>query len=116
MADEIETLYARLTAGREKAVRDRPIEDRRAYGAARVREHRQRQKQAVAKGSPEPTVPMIREALADAALALLAVDGPGSDQIRHFLGEVFVGRSGVPGTVTARAKAGALKPKLLKSR
>ncbi len=57
---------------------------------------------------------MIREALADAAIALLAVDGPGSDRIRHFLGEVFVGRAGVPGTVTARAKAGALRTKLLK--
>ena len=115
MSDEIEALYAMLTAGRKKAVRDRPAEERRAYGAQRVREHRQRQKEAVAKGSPLPTEPMIREALADAALALLAVDGPGSDQIRHVLGRVFEGRSGVPGTVTARARAGALKPKLLKS-
>src|SRR5690606_12283759 len=104
-----EALYAQLTAGRRKAVRDRPVEERRAYGAQRVREHRQRQKEAVAKGSPEPTAPMIREALADAAIALLAVDGPGSDQIRHWLGQAFPGRVGVPGTVTARAKAGALK-------
>jgi len=116
MADEIEALYARLTAGRKKAVRDRPVEERRAYGAQRVREHRQRQREAVKAGSPLPTDPMIREALADAALALPAVDGPGSDQITHVLGRVFEGRSGVPGTVTARAKSGGLKPKLLKSK
>ena len=115
MADEIEELYARLTAGRKKSVRDRPVEERRAYGAQRVREHRQRQKEAVQTGSPLPTDPMIREALADAAIALLAVDGPGSEQIRHVLGRVFAGRSGVPGTVTARAKAGTLRPKHLKS-
>lgn len=115
MADEIEALYAKLTAGRRKAVRDRPVDERRAYVAERVREHRKRQREAVEAGSPLPTEPMIREALADAALALLAVDGPGSDQIRHVLGRVFDGRVGVPGTGTARAKAGTLKPRLLKS-
>lgn len=93
-----------------------PVEERRAYGAARVREHRKRQREAIEAGSPLPTEPMLREALADAAIALLAVDGPGSDQIRNLLGRVFAGRSGVPGTVSARAKAGTLRPKLLKSR
>ena len=85
MSDEIETLYAKLTAGRRRAVRDRPVEERRAYVAQRVREHRQRQREAVQAGSPLPTEPMIREALADAALALLAVDGPGSDQIKDLI-------------------------------
>ena len=114
MADEIEALYAQLTTGRRKAVRDRPVDERRAYLAERVRAHRQRQREAVEAGSPLPSDPMIREALADAALGLLAVDGPGADEIRNVLGRVFEGRVGVPGTVTAKAKVGTLRPKLLK--
>lgn len=112
----LDALYAKLTAGRRKAVRDRPADERRAYVAQRVREHRQRQKESVEAGSPLPTEPMIREALADAALALLAVNGPGPGEMRNVLGRIFVGRVGVPGTVTARAKAGTLRAKLLKSK
>jgi len=114
--DSIETLYARLTAGRRKAIRDLPDEERRAYVAQRVREHRRRQKEAVAKGSPEPTVPMIRDALADAALAILATDAPGADEIRRILSRIFEGRAGVTDTVTARARSGRLRPRLLKPR
>jgi len=114
--DGIDELYAKLTTGRRKPVRDLPEEELRAYGAAAVRAHRRRQRQAIEAGSPEPTVPMIRAALADAALAILALDAPGADKVRSVLGQAFPGRAGVPGTVTAKAKAGTLRPRLLKSR
>ena len=58
---------------------------------------------------------MVRAALVDAAIMLLATDGPGSEEIGNWLGRVFAGRAGVPGTVTAKARSGRLKPRLLKS-
>lgn len=54
-----------------------------------------------------------RDALADAAIMLLASKGPGADAIRSYLAKVFPRMPGVPLTVTARAMSGELKPKLL---
>lgn len=117
MDDSIDRLYAHLTARpATPTVRELGETERRAYQAEAGRAYRQRQREALQGGSPQPTAPMVREALADAALALLATDGPGAEEIRHVLAKVFAGRVGVPGTVTAKAKAGRLKPKLLKSR
>ena len=113
---EIGKLYALLTSRpKRRTVRELDTDARRAYLAKAGREYRQRQREAKQSGSPEPTRPVIRDALADAALMLLATDGPGSVEIRHFLDRVFAGRAGVSGTVTAKAKSGRLKPKLLKS-
>jgi hypothetical protein len=117
MDDNIDRLYAHLTARPvTPTVRELGDDDRRAYQAEAGRAYRQRQREALQAGSPQPTAPMVREALADAALALLATDGPGAEEIRRVLGQVFAGRVGVPGTVTARAKSGRLRPKLVKSR
>lgn len=117
MDDSIDRLYAHLTARpTTPTVRDLPADERKAYQAEAGRAYRKRQRDAVEAGSPEPTVPMIREALADAALAILAADGPGADEIRRVLGRVFKGRVGVPGTVTAKARSGRIKPTLLKLR
>ena len=116
MADDaLEQLYAHLTAGRKPGVRDLKPEERRAYNRDASRRRGEKERKAVAAGSPEPTDGAVRDALADAALALLAVDGPGADEIRKVLDRAFAGRPGVPGTVTARARAGSLRPKLLKS-
>jgi hypothetical protein len=113
MAD-IDELYTALTRTRRKTTKEAPIDERRVYLAEAAKRYRQRQRTAKERGSPEPTSPNVRSALADAALMLLATDGPGADQIRNYLARVFVGRAGVPGTVTAKAKSGRLKPKLLK--
>lgn len=67
-----------------------------------------------AAGAIKPTTDAVRDALADAALMLLAIDGPGSEQIQAVLGKVFAARPGVVLTVTAAAKRGKLKPKLLR--
>ena len=101
---------------RTVGVRDLPQEDRRAYQAAAVRKHRAMLKDKKAEGNPEPTRDAVREALADAALMLLAVGGPGAEQVRAYLGKAFPGRPGVPMTVTSKARSGKLKPRSLNSR
>lgn len=113
---EVDALYEHLTKqSRRRTTREAAPDDRRAYLAEAARKHRKRQREAKKRGSPEPTAPMVRAALADAALMLLATDGPGAEEIRTWLGKAFAGRAGVPGTVTARARSGRLKPQLLKS-
>ena len=48
----------------------------RAYKTESKRESRQRQREAVAKGAPEPTTANARLSLADAAIMILAAGGP----------------------------------------
>ena len=113
---DVDTLYEILSKQpRHRTTREAAPDDRRAYLAEAARKHRQRQREAQERGSPEPSAPMVRAALADAAIMLLACDAPGSDEIRNYLSRVFAGRAGVPGTVTAKAQSGRLKPRLLKS-
>jgi hypothetical protein len=114
--DGLEALYEHLTRNSRKGVRNLSEGERRDYMARAAREHRKRQREAIDGGSPEPTVSNVRAALADAALALLATDAPGADGIRRVLDQVFGGRPGVSGTVSAKARAGRLKPRLLKSK
>jgi hypothetical protein len=114
--DELEMLYSLLAKPRRATTREAPPSERKAYLAAAARRYRARQRDAVEAGSPQPTNPAVRDALADAALMLLATDGPGAEQIRVYLARVFAGRPGVPATVTAKAKAGTLRPRFLKSR
>lgn len=105
------------------AKRDAPAEgyttmtddERREYMRLRKAESRQRQREAQRQGELLPTKDSIRDALADAALMLLAVDGPGAGQIRAVLGRVFEARPGVVMKIEADARRGRLKPKLLKA-
>lgn len=55
----------------------------------------------------------INQALADAALMILATGAPGADQVRKVLQTIFVQRPGVPIAVETKAKKGKLKPKLI---
>ena len=113
--DPLDDLYQHLVSrqGKPKAVRDLPPEDRKAYHAKANRRSRAKRKAALDAGTPEPTDAVIRQALADAALMLLAVEGPGSAQVMAALAAVFPGRVGLPMTVTHRARTGSLRPKLL---
>jgi hypothetical protein len=97
-----------------KTVRDLPDEERRAYMAAAAQKHRDKRKALKEAGQTEASAETIRDALADAALMLLAVNGPGADQVRAALTKIFVGKPGVPMTIEANARAGKLRPKLLK--
>lgn len=88
-------------------------EERREYFRLKRRESRAKHRAAVAAGSLPPTQGNVRAALADAALMLLATDGPGADQIRAVLANAFSARPGVPLTIEQRARAGKLRPKLV---
>jgi hypothetical protein len=95
-------------------IADMTVEQRREYDRRKRAESRKRQKESAAAGAIEPSLPNIRDALADAALMLLAVDGPGSQEIRNALARVFEARPGVVLSVEADVRRGRLKPKLLK--
>lgn len=86
---------------------------RRRYFSDAKRRSRARQKAAVEAGRLEPTVANIRAALSDAALMLLATDGPGADQVRSVLATVFAARPGVTPTIEQRARSGRLRPRLI---
>jgi hypothetical protein len=70
-----------------------------------------------AKVRAAPSVPAtasnINQALADAALMILATGAPGADQVRTVLATIFAKRPGVPISVENKAKRGKLRPKLI---
>lgn len=106
-------LYAKRDAA-PATIADMTVEQRREYDRIKRRESRAAQAKAKAAGAIKPTVGHVRDALADAALMLLAVDGPGSEQIQAILGKVFAARPGVVLSVAAAAKKGKLKTKLFR--
>ncbi|RWF94646.1 MAG: hypothetical protein EOQ38_27265 [Mesorhizobium sp.] len=59
------------------------------------------------------TAANINQALADAALMILATDAPGADQVRKVLATIFEQRPGVPISIETKAKGGKLKTKLI---
>jgi len=114
--DALLALYQHLAdrkAAGKKAIRDMPADERRAYTRDAVRRHRAKVQADKEAGRTEPTADAIRTALADAAIMLLATDGPGSREVRNALARAFPGMPGLPMTVAQRARSGALKPKLL---
>lgn len=106
-------LYGKIREGQPVGYSDLTDDQRREYQAAKNRESRARQREAVDKGEPLPTKANIRAALADAALMLLATDGPGSGQIRTVLAAAFPSKPGLLLRVDQQAKSGVLRPKLV---
>ena len=94
-------------------IRDLPDAERKAYKAKKQAERRAALKERAEGGSVKFDVATAREALADAALMLLASGGDGSAAIERYLEKVYHDQAGAPLTIKARAKAGLLKPKLL---
>ncbi|CAN7332956.1 hypothetical protein [Neorhizobium tomejilense] len=94
-------------------IRDLPDEERKAYKARKQAERRAKLKERVDRGSVKFDVATAREALADAALMLLASGADGSVAIERYLEKVFHDQAGAPLTIKAKARAGLLKPKLL---
>src|SRR5690606_19670463 len=92
------------------SIAEMTAEQRREYDRRKRAESRARHKAAAAAGAPMPSHDVIRDALADAALMLLAVDGPGAPEIRNVLGKVFEARPGVVLKVSADARRGKLRP------
>lgn len=89
-------------------------EERRAYHRAKDRESYARKKAALETGDLEPKKGVVRDVLADAAIMILATDGPGAAQIRAVLSKAFASRPGVPMTVESDIKRGRLKPKIVR--
>ena len=85
---------------------------KREYFKLSRRRTRARVRASAEAGAYEPTTANIRDALADAALMILAVDAPGAPMVREVLASVFHKRPGVPVTVQTRARTGKLRPKL----
>lgn len=109
-------LYAALKSRRDATptVRELPEDERKRYNADTVRAYRARQKEAQERGAPEPSAVNIRHALADAAIAILATNSEGADQIRNVLASIFSSKPGVPMNVENQIQSRKLKPKLLK--
>jgi len=87
-------------------------EDRAEYHRLANRAARAKRKAAQDSGDLEPTPAVIRTLLADAAIMILATDGPGASEIRKVLTRAFPGKAGVPMTVETQARTGRLRPKL----
>lgn len=85
----------------------------RAYKAKRQAERRASLKARESSGSVKFDASSTREALADAALLLLATGGPGADAVMAYLDKVFHDQVGAPLTIQLWAKSGKLRPKLL---
>ncbi|MFQ6238212.1 hypothetical protein [Sinorhizobium meliloti] len=68
---------------------------------------------APSSGSVKFDAASTREALADAALLLLATGAPGADAVMAYLSKIYHDQVGAPLAIRSWAKSGKLKPKLL---
>lgn len=89
-------------------------DERRDYFRVARQRSRRRVRASSAAGAPEPTTANIRDALADAALMIVATSAPGAESILAVVGQVFSQRPGVVMTVASRARQGKLRTKLAK--
>lgn len=95
------------------AIADMPEEEFRAYKAQKQAERRAALKERETAGSIKFDAASTREALADAALLLLATGGPGADAVLAYLSKVYHDQVGAPMTIRSWARSGKLKPKLM---
>jgi hypothetical protein len=109
-ADDIALLglYQHLTQNKaERQAKEK------AYFAAKMREHRAKAREAKASGTLRPTPAFARDVLADAAMRILAADGPGAGEIRAALKEAFAAMPAYAATVEGLIVKGRLKTKYL---
>jgi hypothetical protein len=86
---------------------------RRAQLTEAKRRSRAAARQAEADGRPKPHADAVREALADAALIILAVNGPGHEEIMRLVCAGFPATTGLPIQLRAKARSGRLRPRRL---
>jgi hypothetical protein len=94
-------------------VRGLPDDERKAYKAQKQAERRAKLRERAESGSVKFDMMSAREALADAAIMLLASGAEGSASIERYLAKVFHDQSGAVLTIKANARSGRLAPKLL---
>lgn len=95
------------------ALADMTDEEYRAYKAQKQATRRAALKARESSGSVKFDSASTREALADAALLLLATGGPGADAVMSYLSKIYHDQVGAPLTIRSWAKSGKLKPKLI---
>jgi hypothetical protein len=105
-------LYEAVRAGRKPTVRELSPDARREYN--RQAKQRSRSVDRVS-GSAPVTDTVKREALADAALAVLATDAEGAKAIQRILDTIFAAKPAVAVRIAAEAKSGRLRPVHLQS-
>lgn len=88
-------------------------EEELAHKAEVRRRNYQRKSEMKSAGSLPFNEATVREALADAALMILASGSEGSSAITAYLTRLYHDKGGVPSKVTREAKSGKLKPKLI---
>lgn len=94
-------------------IRDLPSDERKAYKAQKQAERRAKLRERAESGSVKFDMMSAREALADAALMILASGAEGSASIERYLAKVYHDQSGAVLTIKANARSGRLKPRLL---
>lgn len=87
--------------------------ERRTYLTEAKRRSRAAARRAEAEGHAQPRADAVRDALADAALIILAVNGPGHEAIMRLVCKAFPASAGLPLTLRARARSGRLRPRRL---
>lgn len=95
-------------------IADMTDEQRREYMRQAKARSRAKQREAAAAGTPLPTKDAVRDALADAALMLLAVGGPGAEQIETVLHRAFPTKPGTVLRLIDDIRKGRLRPKLVR--
>ena len=116
MAHSLELeMLAELADATPPTLKQMPVSYQRKYNRSAVCKTRSAVKSALAAGIVKPTKPHIREALADAAIAILKNGGEGSDEIMRVLTVVFSSHAGTTITVAAHVKSGQIKAKFYKS-
>jgi hypothetical protein len=95
------------------AIVDMSPDEFREYKAQKQAERRAALKEREASGSIKFDATSTRDALADAALLILATGGPGADAIGAYLSKIFHDQVGAPLTIKTWARSGKLKPKLM---
>ena len=84
---------------------------RRAQNTELKRKSRAAARQAEAEGRPVAHADAVREALADAAMIVLAVNGPGHAEIMRLVAAAFPTTTGLPISLRAKIRSGRLKPR-----
>lgn len=95
-------------------IADMTPEEKRAYDAQKKAESRAKAAAEKKEGKVAFTGDNVREALADAALMLLASGREGSQHIEAYLSKLFADKPAAVLNIKNQARKGKLKPRLLK--
>lgn len=116
LGDDLVVVTERKPAAQRRntvAIADMSPDEFREYKAKKQAERRAALKERESSGSIKFDANSTREALADAALLILATGGPGAAAIGAYLSRIFHDQVGAPLTIKTWARSGKLRPKLM---